>query len=135
VTASPARRLSPPTLAVVTEHKPAAVRPGLSTSRRPRWWDKAQCLGHDDPDLFHDPKREDEAREFCRDCPVRQDCMNDALDRGDLEGVWGGTTDDQRRQIFRIARALNPAPEPALEDLEGPADADLDQLEHELEAS
>jgi hypothetical protein len=45
----------------------------------------------------------------CRDCPVRGNCLMEALDRvpTDDSGVWGGTTAPQRRRI-RAGR-LDPA--------------------------
>lgn len=83
---------------------------------RPDWQRHAKCAGHPDPSLFHGRDgeraedrraREDVAIAFCRDgCPVRQECLIDALDRGDREGVWGGTTPEQRAQLQRIARAV-----------------------------
>jgi WhiB family transcriptional regulator, redox-sensing transcriptional regulator len=38
----------------------------------------------------------DAAKQLCRACPVREPCLRWALDSGDA-GVWGGTTDDERR--------------------------------------
>jgi WhiB family redox-sensing transcriptional regulator len=41
------------------------------------------------------------AKQICRTCPVRQPCLRWALDSGDA-GVWGGTTDDERRSLRGI---------------------------------
>ena len=41
------------------------------------------------------------AKQICRTCPVREPCLRWALDSGDA-GVWGGTTEDERRQRRRI---------------------------------
>jgi WhiB family transcriptional regulator, redox-sensing transcriptional regulator len=41
------------------------------------------------------------AKQTCRTCPVRQPCLRWALDSGDA-GVWGGTTDDERRSLRGI---------------------------------
>lgn len=35
-------------------------------------------------------------RKFCGECPVRQQCENFATEH-DLHGVWGGTTQHERR--------------------------------------
>jgi WhiB family redox-sensing transcriptional regulator len=41
-----------------------------------------------------------EAKAVCATCPVVGACLAEALGRG-LVGIWGGTTDDERRQIKR----------------------------------
>jgi WhiB family redox-sensing transcriptional regulator len=41
------------------------------------------------------------AKQICRTCPVREPCLRWALDSGDA-GVWGGTTEDERRKRRRI---------------------------------
>lgn len=45
-----------------------------------------------------------EAKRFCGDCPVREQCLRWALAVG-VEGIWGGTTDDERRELRRAAAA------------------------------
>ena len=39
----------------------------------------------------------DEAKQVCGCCKVAEACLQWALDSGD-DGVWGGTTEDERRQ-------------------------------------
>jgi WhiB family redox-sensing transcriptional regulator len=34
-------------------------------------------------------------------CPVRQECLEAALDRNDRYGIWGGLTDRERRVLRR----------------------------------
>jgi WhiB family redox-sensing transcriptional regulator len=41
------------------------------------------------------------ALEHCRRCPVAEACLNWALDTGIREGVWGGSTEEQRHIILR----------------------------------
>ena len=36
------------------------------------------------------------AREVCRRCAVRTECLGYALDNNIIDGVWGGTTGAQR---------------------------------------
>ncbi|GAA4893979.1 WhiB family transcriptional regulator [Streptomonospora salina] len=45
-----------------------------------------------DPDLFfaEAPADVEAAKAICADCPVREQCLADALDRGEPWGVWGG---------------------------------------------
>ena len=70
------------------------------------WQDEANCLGVD-PDLFF-PERgasTREAKEVCRGCVVRVDCLEYALANGEKFGIWGGMSERERRRIRR-ARAL-----------------------------
>jgi hypothetical protein len=41
----------------------------------------------------------DEAKEICAACPVRDACLEWAIPRTDLEGIWAGTTPMERRRI------------------------------------
>jgi WhiB family redox-sensing transcriptional regulator len=70
------------------------------------WQDQANCLGVD-PDLFF-PERgasTREAKEVCRGCVVREDCLEYALTNGEKFGIWGGMSERERRRLRR-ARAL-----------------------------
>jgi len=83
----------------------------LSASEKdePTWHDFANCLGVD-PDLFF-PERgasTKEAKEVCRGCVVREDCLEYALQNGEKFGIWGGMSERERRRIRRqraLARA------------------------------
>jgi hypothetical protein len=44
-----------------------------------------------------------EAKQVCRLCPVQVDCLADAMERGERFGVWGGSSEDERR-LFRTVR-------------------------------
>ncbi len=70
------------------------------------WQRKANCMGVD-PDLFF-PERgasTREAKEVCRGCVVRDDCLEYALANGEKFGIWGGLSERERRRIRR-ARVL-----------------------------
>ena len=45
--------------------------------------------------------RQREAREFCRTCPVRTECLTHVLDHRVEFGVWGGMTERERRALLR----------------------------------
>jgi WhiB family redox-sensing transcriptional regulator len=70
------------------------------------WQARSNCMGVD-PDLFF-PERgasTREAKEVCRGCVVREDCLEYALDNGEKFGIWGGMSERERRRLRR-ARAL-----------------------------
>ena len=70
------------------------------------WQIQANCMGVD-PDLFF-PERgasTREAKEVCRGCVVREDCLEYALANGEKFGIWGGMSERERRRVRR-ARAL-----------------------------
>ena len=75
--------------------------------RQERSWQlQANCMGVD-PDLFF-PERgasTREAKEVCRGCVVREDCLEYALANGEKFGIWGGMSERERRRLRR-ARAL-----------------------------
>ena len=43
----------------------------------------------------------DEAKAVCRRCDVRTECLQWALETGQDAGVWGGTSEDERRALKR----------------------------------
>ncbi len=73
---------------------------------KPGWQSRANCLGVD-PDLFF-PERGSstrEAKEVCRGCVVREDCLDFAIANGEKFGIWGGMSERERRKVRR-ARIL-----------------------------
>ncbi len=66
------------------------------------WQEQAACFGID-PDVFF-PISEEEAGPalaFCASCSLKELCLAWALKNGERYGVWGGTTEQQRRRIQR----------------------------------
>ena len=66
------------------------------------WKRKANCMGVD-PDLFF-PERGSstrEAKEVCRGCVVRDECLEYAVTYGEKFGIWGGLSERERRKIRR----------------------------------
>ena len=41
------------------------------------------------------------AKAVCRSCPVREQCLEFALATNQEAGVWGGTSEDERRKLRR----------------------------------
>lgn len=65
----------------------------------PAWHSGAKCA-NSSPDQFvtGDSDQIARAKLFCQDCPVRLDCLQHAIEVGEL-GVWGGTDERERRQM------------------------------------
>lgn len=67
------------------------------------WMVFGACRETDDPDMFFSPNKEQAraALALCATCPVRTDCLEYALDARERFGIWGGTTEKQRRKLLR----------------------------------
>jgi WhiB family redox-sensing transcriptional regulator len=69
------------------------------------WRDAAACR-HINPDLFFPVgttgpalRQIEEAKRICQGCPARTPCLDWALDHSVDAGVWGATTEEERRAI------------------------------------
>jgi WhiB family transcriptional regulator, redox-sensing transcriptional regulator len=74
-------------------------------------WRLAAACRHADPELFFpvgttgpSASQIAQAKEVCRTCPVRTACLGWALQSGIDYGIWGGTTETERRAL-RMATA------------------------------
>jgi WhiB family redox-sensing transcriptional regulator len=69
------------------------------------WMAEGNCADKP-PSLFFpsDGVGVDVARRVCMDCPVKVPCLEYALENRIDHGVWGGTSERERRRILR-ARA------------------------------
>ena len=43
----------------------------------------------------------DQAKAVCGICPVNQDCLQYALSTNQDSGIWGGTSEEERRKLRR----------------------------------
>ncbi|MEU1621071.1 WhiB family transcriptional regulator [Streptomyces sp. NPDC008238] len=71
-------------------------------------WREAAACSEEDPELFFPISGSGlgmvqigEAKAVCHRCPVRERCLEWALGAGPMEGVWGGTTEAERRAMQR----------------------------------
>lgn len=71
--------------------------------REGHWTASASCgAGRVQPDaLFVEGSAQREVRAVCATCPVRLECLADALDSRTGFGVWGGMTERERRALLR----------------------------------
>ena len=69
------------------------------------WMSQGNCADKP-PSLFFpsDGVGVDVARRTCADCPVKSECLEYALENRIAHGVWGGTSERERRRILK-ARA------------------------------
>jgi WhiB family redox-sensing transcriptional regulator len=85
----------------------------LTTWNKPEWQSRAACKDCD-PELFFPlgttgaavPDIE-WAKTICATCPVQPECLDFALKTRQEFGIWGGTTEDERRALARAARKVN----------------------------
>lgn len=75
------------------------------------WRHLALCRD-EDPELFFPvgstgpaERQVEEAKAVCRRCTVMADCLDWALDTGQDAGVWGGTSEDERRALLRCRQS------------------------------
>jgi len=65
------------------------------------WTTAAACRGTDPDELFVQGAAQNRAKGVCAACPVRTECLADALDNRVEFGVWGGMTERERRALLR----------------------------------
>lgn len=100
---------------------PAGGRPGARNAildalaemlgdERFAWQQRANCQGLD-PDLFFPDRGAStrEAKEVCAACVVKEDCLEWALSAGEKFGIWGGTSERERRRLRKARRAAESA--------------------------
>lgn len=73
------------------------------------WMNDAACTmpeGVLNP-LFYaeDQKLQASARRICNSCPVRDDCLEYALENRIDHGMWGGVSERGRRRLLKQRRA------------------------------
>jgi WhiB family redox-sensing transcriptional regulator len=65
------------------------------------WVARAACRKGDPDALFVQGAAQNRAKLVCMGCPVRTECLADALDHKVEFGVWGGMTERERRALLR----------------------------------
>lgn len=72
------------------------------------WMVDALCA-QTDPEVFFPEQGGSTraAKAVCAACPVRDECLAYALERREQHGVWGGTTELERRRLRRELRTAS----------------------------
>lgn len=65
------------------------------------WSTAAACKQGSPDELFVKGAEQHKAKAVCGACPVRTECLAEALDNRIEWGVWGGLTERERRAILR----------------------------------
>lgn len=65
------------------------------------WRVQAACRDENPDQLFVRGAEQRKARMVCVGCPVRTECLGEALDNRIEFGVWGGMTERERRALLR----------------------------------
>ncbi|WP_285505545.1 WhiB family transcriptional regulator [Actinokineospora sp. NBRC 105648] len=65
------------------------------------WRVRATCRDEDPDGLFVRGAEQRKAKMVCIACPVRTECLAEALDNRIEFGVWGGMTERERRALLR----------------------------------
>ena len=69
---------------------------------RTDWFDDAACREVDTAVFFPASDADaDAAKAICASCPVREECLEFALESRPPEGVWGGLTPIERHRLIR----------------------------------
>lgn len=78
------------------------------------WRHQAACLDHD-PETFFPTgatgpiwQEVERAKAICAGCSVSTTCLEWALESGQLAGVWGGLSEQERRWCARRGSAAQP---------------------------
>jgi len=87
--------------------EPPPIVGARKETMNPTWRKRSACTGIDS-DVFYPSSEDDadaeEAKAICAVCPVQTMCLEHALSLREREGIWGGTTERERRRILRQRR-------------------------------
>ncbi|WP_129287536.1 WhiB family transcriptional regulator [Streptomyces sp. GZWMJZ-114] len=89
----------------ITTYTPPSGIPGIADTT---WQRHGACYAMDieDADAVFFPTPRDyeaiaESKELCGWCPVRDQCLNFALENELIDGTWGGLTEGERRPLHK----------------------------------
>jgi WhiB family redox-sensing transcriptional regulator len=76
---------------------------GLDTDTEVDAWKADALCAQTDPEAFFPEKGGStrEAKRICIGCPVREECLDYALEHDERFGIWGGLSERERRALKR----------------------------------
>lgn len=79
---------------------------GTTAAEDLTWMEDALCA-QTDPDVFYPEKGGSTApaTSICSSCQVRQECLEYAVTNDIRHGIWGGTSDNDRKRMSRERKA------------------------------
>ncbi len=84
------------------------------TYREFDWQAEAACRGPQASAFFPPPlgeprkekaRREERAKQICGTCVVRSQCLDYAVSIRERHGIWGGTNENERRNLLLASEA------------------------------
>lgn len=91
----------------VTRHSAKFASTRIDSEPADDWRHKSICRD-EDPELYYPIGTSgpallqiEQAKATCRRCPVKDECLQFALDAGIDTGIWGGLSEEERRAVKR----------------------------------
>jgi WhiB family redox-sensing transcriptional regulator len=98
------------------EHTVSILASSLALGSADYTWRNEAVCKDTDPELFFPVGTTgqallqiDRAKEVCCECPVKVRCLDFAIETNQDSGIWGGTSEEERRQIRRQIAARKKA--------------------------
>ncbi len=92
------------TVAAMVQTQPETHTETPTRTRRAGWRAWAECAGLDTEIFYPEPLTPDtkaDAKAVCARCPVRLDCLAEAIAANEPFGIRGGLTPRERRSLLR----------------------------------
>lgn len=107
---------SAPHPSIPLEHNVSILASSLALGSADYSWRIDAICKDTDPELFFPVGTTgqallqiDRAKQVCGECPVKIECLDFAIETNQDSGIWGGTSEDERRDIRRRIAARNKA--------------------------
>jgi WhiB family transcriptional regulator, redox-sensing transcriptional regulator len=68
-------------------------------------WEIQAACREMDPEIWfpdHANGKAEKPRRICYRCPVRRECLEEALKNPETHGIWGGLDQRERRKVLRL---------------------------------